>query len=185
MQSPPVLSSAVSAKQAHRPRHVADGRNSPGPHQDPRKRRAKCHCAGRMLFAIPPSSSSGTQGAASAKQQQLCALRRQRVTAGGATQGVLCHIVSAIGKGKSFDRIYLLNSIWVDDSPIHSRMYREFQTLLCAKGFEALMARQDQQRAITQSRRAEAPLSCVLGMMFPAITPADPAGQFKSTAGLN
>jgi hypothetical protein len=40
-------------------------------------------------------------------------------------------------------------------------MYREFQTLLCAKGFGALIARQDQQQAITQRRR-EAPLSCVL-----------------------
>ncbi len=113
-----------------------------------------------MLYATPPSS--GKQGAASAKQQKLRALRRQRVTAGRAMQGILCHIVSAIGKGKSFDRIYLLKSIWVDDSPIHSRMYREFQTLLGAKGFGALMARQAQQRAITQRRRAEAPLSCVL-----------------------
>ena len=80
----------------------------------------------------------------------------------GPCRGALCHIVSAIGKGKSFDRMYLLNSIWDDDSPIHSKMYREFQTLLCAKGFGALMARQAQQQAITQRRRAEAPLSCVL-----------------------
>ena len=75
--------------------------------------------------------------------------------------GALCPMVSAIGNGKSDDRMYLLNSICVDDKEIHSTMYSKFHTLCGAHCLSALMP------SASRHHQLSIAAACTCGPSFP------------------